>query len=233
MPVAFLGARLGISHQSSACGARLSAFKCSLVNITVPSSRVAPFSTRRKQQACQSSSTFNRIHKDQSVAITTLEIRRSFSTSQRMAANGEVRGKRKNSPIKVLDRPSKIYKQNPYPDEAENGHSSQDDPYSMEIDGEDRISPPPITATADSAEWQATIEKVVRNVVSIHFCQTCSFDTDSAISSEATGFVVDADRGYILTNRHVVGAGPFWGYCIFDNHEEVGPLYPSIQGYLS
>jgi S1-C subfamily serine protease len=33
--------------------------------------------------------------------------------------------------------------------------------------------------------------------------------------------VVDAERGYILTNRHVVGAGPFWGYCIFDNHEEV------------
>lgn len=41
------------------------------------------------------------------------------------------------------------------------------------------------------------------------------------MSSEATGFVVDAGRGYILTNRHVVGAGPFWGYCIFDNHEEV------------
>jgi S1-C subfamily serine protease len=73
---------------------------------------------------------------------------------------------------------------------------------------------------ADSAEWQAMIEKVVRNVVSIHFCQTHSFDTDGAISSEATGFVVDAERGYILTNRHVVGAGPFWGYCIFDNHEE-------------
>jgi pro-apoptotic serine protease NMA111 len=32
---------------------------------------------------------------------------------------------------------------------------------------------------------------------------------------------------YILTNRHVVGAGPFWGYCIFDNHEEVDayPVY--------
>ncbi|CAK1367478.1 unnamed protein product [Cercospora beticola] len=79
----------------------------------------------------------------------------------------------------------------------------------------------------DTAEWQATIEKVVSNVVSIHFCQTCSFDTDSAISSEATGFVVDAERGYILTNRHVVGAGPFWGYVIFDNHEEcdVFPVY--------
>jgi S1-C subfamily serine protease len=77
------------------------------------------------------------------------------------------------------------------------------------------------TATAEAPEWQATIERVVKNVVAIHFCQTCSFDTDPALSSEATGFVVDAERGYILTNRHVVGAGPFWGHCIFDNHEEV------------
>lgn len=32
---------------------------------------------------------------------------------------------------------------------------------------------------------------------------------------------------YILTNRHVVGSGPFWGYCVFDNHEEVDtyPVY--------
>jgi hypothetical protein len=48
---------------------------------------------------------------------------------------------------------------------------------------------------ADTAEWQATIEKVVRCVVSIRFCQTCSFDTDAACASEATGFVVDAERG--------------------------------------
>ena len=79
----------------------------------------------------------------------------------------------------------------------------------------------PVAVVPDSAEWQRTIESVVRNVVSIRFCQTCSFDTDSAITSEATGFVVDAEKGYILTNRHVVCAGPFWGYCVFDNHEEV------------
>lgn len=81
---------------------------------------------------------------------------------------------------------------------------------------------PPAAAQTDSPEWQATIEKVVKSVVSIHFCQTASFDTDLSMSSQATGFVVDAERGYILTNRHVVCAGPFWGYCIFDNHEEVG-----------
>lgn len=75
--------------------------------------------------------------------------------------------------------------------------------------------------TADSPEWQAMLERVVKSVVSIHFCQTRCFDTDPSLSSQATGFVVDAERGYILTNRHVVCAGPFWGYCIFDNHEEV------------
>lgn len=53
----------------------------------------------------------------------------------------------------------------------------------------------------DTAEWQKTIESVVKSVVSIHFCQTCSFDTDAAVASEATGFVVDAEKGYILTNR--------------------------------
>jgi S1-C subfamily serine protease len=76
-------------------------------------------------------------------------------------------------------------------------------------------------------EWQDTIQNVVRNVVAIRFCQTCSFDTDPALTSEATGFVVDAEKGYIMTNRHVVGPGPFWGHCVFDNHEEVDcfPVY--------
>lgn len=77
------------------------------------------------------------------------------------------------------------------------------------------------TTPGDSPEWQATLETVVKSVVSIHFCQTWSFDTDLSMCSQATGFVVDAERGYILTNRHVVCAGPFWGYCVFDNHEEV------------
>ncbi|EGP86655.1 Peptidase, trypsin-like protein [Zymoseptoria tritici IPO323] len=150
--------------------------------------------------------------------------------------------KRKQPPSSTAsDRPAKQVRR-PEPADMENGSSKglgngvvtsaadtpngYDSPEQDEMD-EDEGPLIPAIATADTAEWQATIEKVVRNVVSIHFCQTCSFDTDSAISSEATGFVVDAERGYILTNRHVVGAGPFWGYCIFDNHEEcdVYPVY--------
>jgi hypothetical protein len=52
-----------------------------------------------------------------------------------------------------------------------------------------------LPAGPDTAEWQATIENVVRNVVSIRFCLTASFDTEPALTSEATGFVVDAERG--------------------------------------
>ena len=137
-----------------------------------------------------------------------------------MERNGESRNKRKTSPLSDLERPAKQHK--PEISALINGDGTPSDKHHFVGDSEEetRLVTLPNT-TADSAEWQATIERVVKNVVSIHFCQTCSFDTDAACSSEATGFVVDAQNGYILTNRHVVCAGPFWGYCIFDNHEEV------------
>lgn len=140
----------------------------------------------------------------------------SISTSANMDLNGEVRHKRKTSPVNIHDRPAKVLR--PELSNGANGEVMVEDEVEY-MEGDAMVQP--ITATVDTAEWQATIEQVVKNVVSIHFCQTCSFDTDPAMSSEATGFVVDAEKGYILTNRHVVGAGPFWGYCIFDNHEEV------------
>ena len=136
--------------------------------------------------------------------------------------------KRKQSPGAPLERPAKQLKPPFYsyidgnstptlPAPLGRGNIAYD---VVDSEEEDKIIPI-TTGPADTAEWQATIESVVRNVVSIHFCQTRSFDTDASCSSEATGFVVDAEKGYILTNRHVVCAGPFWGYCIFDNHEEV------------
>ena len=144
-----------------------------------------------------------------------------------MAMNGESRPKRKQSPVSALDRPSKHLK----PDVA-SGTPGDTTPnngtvYDVVNDVDEGRLVNPISASADSPEWQATIERVVKSVVSIHFCQTCSFDTDLSVSSQATGFVVDAEKGYILTNRHVACSGPFWGYCIFDNHEEVGETLDS------
>ncbi|EON65467.1 Pro-apoptotic serine protease NMA111 [Coniosporium apollinis CBS 100218] len=147
-----------------------------------------------------------------------------------MDSSIETRSKRKQPPTPSNDRPMKQrrpevqYVNGSASDSPVNGLLNHAD---LDYESDDAPSIAHIAATADTAEWQATIENVVKNVVSIHFCQTCSFDTDAAVSSEATGFVVDAEKGYILTNRHVVGAGPFWGYCIFDNHEEcdVWPVY--------
>lgn len=136
---------------------------------------------------------------------------------------GLARGKRKAS-----DSPDA-----PPTKRAVNGMSPSDDgDYDVEYveyeDVSDMADAEMLLGTPTSlGEWQDAIQKVVRNVVAIRFCQTCSFDTDPALTSEATGFVVDAERGYIMTNRHVVGPGPFWGYCVFDNHEEVDcyPVY--------
>ncbi|ORX89660.1 trypsin-like serine protease [Basidiobolus meristosporus CBS 931.73] len=74
-------------------------------------------------------------------------------------------------------------------------------------------------------QWQATIEKAIKAIVSIRFSQVAAFDTEGPENSEATGFIVDAEQGLILTNRHVVGAGPFVGEAVAHDHEEVD-VYP-------
>ncbi len=75
--------------------------------------------------------------------------------------------------------------------------------------------------------WEATIERVSRAVVAIRVSAVRAFDTESPSTSVATGFVVDAERGLILTNRHVVQPGPVKAHAIFLNHEEVEvvPVY--------
>jgi pro-apoptotic serine protease NMA111 len=146
-----------------------------------------------------------------------------------MEMNGEARVKRKHSPVVPAGRPTKHLK--PESSSFDSSLTPGDTTpangtvYNVEDDEESAPILPVGPVQPDSPEWQATIEAVVKSVISIHFCQTCSFDTELSMSSQATGFVVDAERGYILTNRHVVCAGPFWGYCVFDNHEEVGGLW--------
>ncbi|GKU07420.1 unnamed protein product [Fusarium langsethiae] len=84
-----------------------------------------------------------------------------------------------------------------------------------------------LLSESESEPWQRAIEKVVRCVVSVKFSHPYAFDTEISKTSEATGFIVDAERGLVLTNRHVVGPGPFSGYIVFNNQEEVEvhPIY--------
>ena len=73
----------------------------------------------------------------------------------------------------------------------------------------------------DAARWQAVIDRCVPAIVSLRTNATRSFDTTSPGASQATGFVVDAEQGLILTNRHVVHPGPIVADALFQNHEEV------------
>jgi len=87
-----------------------------------------------------------------------------------------------------------------------------------------------LTLTATAAEdtaWTETLERISSGVVSIRVDSTRAFDTEWNSSSQATGFVVDAERGLILTNRHVVTPGPVVAEAVFRNNEEVRltPVY--------
>jgi len=75
--------------------------------------------------------------------------------------------------------------------------------------------------------WTRTLERISTGVVAIQIDATRAFDTDWNTSSQATGFVVDARHGLILTNRHVVTPGPVTAQATFINREEVDlqPVY--------
>jgi S1-C subfamily serine protease len=81
------------------------------------------------------------------------------------------------------------------------------------------------TAAEGNPDWSGTLERIVGNVVAINIDETRAFDTEWNATAQATGFVVDAERGLILTNRHVVTPGPVTAEATFLNREEV-QLYP-------
>lgn len=89
------------------------------------------------------------------------------------------------------------------------------------------LAVPAIEARADTPAWDKTLERISPAVVTIEVDQARAFDTEWNQSSQATGFVVDAQRGLILTNRHVVTPGPVIATAVFLNREEVElrPVY--------
>ncbi|MGP8230303.1 MAG: trypsin-like peptidase domain-containing protein, partial [Steroidobacteraceae bacterium] len=80
-------------------------------------------------------------------------------------------------------------------------------------------------ASASNANWTQTLERIASGVVTIQLDATRAFDTEWNTTAQATGFVIDAKRGLILTNRHVVTPGPVTAQAIFQNREEV-QLHP-------
>ena len=82
-----------------------------------------------------------------------------------------------------------------------------------------------VPALQERPEWARTLERISRGVVAVQIDLARSFDTEVNASLQATGFVVDAKRGLILTNRHVVTPGPVTALGVFVDREEV-QLHP-------
>lgn len=85
----------------------------------------------------------------------------------------------------------------------------------------------PVDSAGTAELWRKALKKVVPAVVVLRITTTRTFDTEVAGATHATGFVVDKQRGIILTNRHVVKPGPVVAEAMFVNREEilVYPLY--------
>ncbi len=79
----------------------------------------------------------------------------------------------------------------------------------------------------ENAGWPAVVARVADSVVSLKLSQLRDFDDVNQGGSAATGFVVDAEQGIVLTNRHVVSSGPIRLSATFQNQERVDavPLY--------
>jgi len=82
-------------------------------------------------------------------------------------------------------------------------------------------------AVETNPTWAATLERIASSVVSINVDEVRAFDTDWNETAQATGFVVDAKRGIILTNRHVVTPGPVTAEAVFLDREvvQLHPIY--------
>jgi len=78
-----------------------------------------------------------------------------------------------------------------------------------------------------NALWADVVARTAPQVVSLQISYVRDFVEANQGVSSATGFVVDAERGIILTNRHVVGSGPISMTATFQNLERVDvvPLY--------
>ncbi|KAJ2890821.1 hypothetical protein IWW38_003925, partial [Coemansia aciculifera] len=69
--------------------------------------------------------------------------------------------------------------------------------------------------------WDNLQDRLRSSIVSISFSQAFHFEHDGTYSSNATGFVVDAEQGIVLSNRHVMTTGPSVHKATFFNNQEV------------
>jgi len=76
-------------------------------------------------------------------------------------------------------------------------------------------------------QWETTLSEAIKAIVSIRANTVRNFDTELVGAYNATGFIVDAANGIILSNRHVVSPAPILAKAVLSDYEEVTihPIY--------
>jgi len=69
-------------------------------------------------------------------------------------------------------------------------------------------APPRNHRALQSHDWTDQIEAFKPSVVNVETSSEIVLETEETGTSTATGFIVDAERGIIVTNRHVTGTSP-------------------------
>lgn len=87
-----------------------------------------------------------------------------------------------------------------------------------------------LAACVASAQATAATQQdstVINAIVNIHINKVRSWDDGYNTSSKGTGFVIDSERGLILTNKHILGVGPVVAWGEFANKKmiELVPVY--------
>lgn len=83
------------------------------------------------------------------------------------------------------------------------------------------------SAPQSPGDWESMLDTAIQSIVSISGTHVRCFDTDVTGTFHASGFIVDAKQGLILSNRHVVSPGPTVARATFasDEEVEVRPVY--------
>jgi S1-C subfamily serine protease len=128
--------------------------------------------------------------------------------------------------VQAADPPRAVPTATPAPQPAQPGETRTEPAPGPSAPGATApATPAPPAAAEANPDWAVTLGRIAGSVVSINVDATRAFDTEWNATAQATGFVVDAERGLILTNRHVVTPGPVTAEATFLDREEV-QLYP-------
>jgi pro-apoptotic serine protease NMA111 len=82
--------------------------------------------------------------------------------------------------------------------------------------------------------WKEVAESVKPSVLMIEMEVLANIENEEPGCYQATGFIVDAEKGIILTNRHVVGSSPATARATFWNKEKIpvtAVYYDSIHDF--